>query len=52
VKGSKAVTFLKKSNQKTFVLRAGAFSTPREAEQKFFGSFFQKRTSSLSWTSP
>jgi hypothetical protein len=25
---------------------AWAFSTPREAEQKFFGSFFQKRTAS------
>jgi hypothetical protein len=24
-----------------------AFSTPREAEQKFFASFFQKRSSSL-----
>jgi hypothetical protein len=33
--------------QKTFVLDLRAFSTPREAEQKFFGSFFQKRTAFL-----
>jgi hypothetical protein len=39
--------FFEKKNQKTFVLRAEAFSTPREAEQKFFGSFFQKRTAFL-----
>jgi hypothetical protein len=27
--------------------RPEAVSTPREAEQKFFGSFFQKRTAFL-----
>jgi hypothetical protein len=35
-----------KKKQKNFVsFWAVAFLTPREAEQKFFGSFFQKRTS-------
>jgi hypothetical protein len=38
------VTFLKKSNQKTFLLLGpGAFSTPREAEQKSFLVLFFKK---------
>jgi hypothetical protein len=36
--------FFEKKNQKTFVLRARALPTPGSQEQKFFGSFFQKRT--------
>jgi hypothetical protein len=35
--------FVKKLQQKTFVLKGQAFSTPREAEQKFFGYFFSKK---------
>jgi hypothetical protein len=40
----KAVTFLKKSNQKTFApLRAAlAGPAPREAAQKFFCALFKK----------
>jgi hypothetical protein len=41
----KEVAFLKKSSAKNFCSSGPrAFPTPREAEQKFFGSFFQKRT--------
>jgi hypothetical protein len=37
-----AVAFLKKSSAKNFCSKS--VLTLREAEQKFFGSFFQKRT--------
>jgi hypothetical protein len=42
----KEVFFLKKKKQKTFSLLVDAAGTSRRArgEQKFFGSFFQKRT--------
>jgi hypothetical protein len=38
-----AGTFLKKSTQRTFDLGTRDRSTPRK-EQKFFASFFQKRS--------
>jgi hypothetical protein len=52
-----AVTFLKKSNQKTFVLRARALErakpNPRHREQKFFAALFLKKpTSSFSSQQP
>jgi hypothetical protein len=34
-----------KEAKKLYKFQCRAFPTPREAEQKFFGSFFQKRTS-------
>jgi hypothetical protein len=40
IEGSKRSLF-EKSSAKTFLLQA--FSTPREAEQKFFGYFFSKK---------
>jgi hypothetical protein len=50
VKEAKKVFFLEKKNQKTFVCLAPRKATqsttlvPGAPEQKFFGSFFQKRT--------
>jgi hypothetical protein len=38
------VTFLKKSHQKTFAPEPVPFEPPRSNEQKFFASFFQKRS--------
>jgi hypothetical protein len=42
-KGRQAVTFLKKSNQKTFVLGAWVLETPRAEAQKFFAELFYKK---------
>jgi hypothetical protein len=36
-----------KEAKKLYLFLSRALSAPREAEQKFFGSFFQKRTSSF-----
>jgi hypothetical protein len=45
-RSQQAVLFVNKKNQKNFNnFRPVALERPREAEQKFFGSFFQKRTS-------
>jgi hypothetical protein len=42
--------FFEKKKQKTFVpLAAASPSTAGPDSQKFFGSFFQKRTASISW---
>jgi hypothetical protein len=42
------VTFLKKSNQKTFASAAlWSGAARKHQEQKFFASFFQKRSASL-----
>jgi hypothetical protein len=42
-------SFLKKKNQKTFVLfsKHRSYQARQPMEQKFFGSFFQKRTAFL-----
>jgi hypothetical protein len=49
VKSKQAVLFVNKKNQKNFDSQdvTRTVPHPREAEQKFFGSFFQKRTASL-----
>jgi drug/metabolite transporter (DMT)-like permease len=43
----KEVTFLKKSNQKTFAYWPPGVKRPQVKEQKFFASFFQKRSACL-----
>jgi len=42
----KGLLFVNKKKQKNFYFFVGTLPVPhaREAEQKFFGSFFQKRT--------
>jgi len=43
--GKKALLFVNKKKQKNFdTLDPGGFTTRAQKEQKFFGSFFQKRT--------
>jgi hypothetical protein len=34
----------RRAAKKLYKFQCRAFAAPREAEQKFFGSFFQKRT--------
>jgi hypothetical protein len=42
----KALLFVNKKKQKTsLILFPGRFNTARSGAKKFFGSFFQKRTS-------
>jgi hypothetical protein len=41
--GKKEVTFLKKSNQKTFANWPPGGSTSAVQDQKFFGYFFEKK---------
>jgi hypothetical protein len=46
----KAVTFLKKSNQKTFVILGhGRFHWHGLMDQKFFASFFKKEVLASRW---
>jgi hypothetical protein len=40
----KKAFFFEKKKQKTFVSLDGGWGKVRDSEQKFFGSFFQKRT--------
>jgi hypothetical protein len=40
-----------KRSKKTFMIWTTRVSTQREAEQKFFSSFFQKRTAYLTYVS-
>jgi hypothetical protein len=40
-------SFLKKRTKKLLLIEARVGSTARPKNQKFFGSFFQKRTASL-----
>jgi hypothetical protein len=47
MKKRESASFLKKRSKKLLVLRALAGARQRPQEQKFFGSFFQKRTSSF-----
>jgi len=49
----KVLLFVNKKKQKNFDFFDVALSLPhtREADQKFFGSFFQKRTSYFSFPS-
>jgi hypothetical protein len=44
----KDLLFMNKNQQKNLVTFIPLVSQPREADQKFFGSFFQKRTSCFS----
>jgi hypothetical protein len=37
-------SFLKKRSKKLLEIGTGASATPQPNDQKFFGSFFQKRT--------
>jgi len=41
--------FFEKKNQKTFIFLDACWGQVRDSEQKFFGSFFQKRTSAFSY---
>jgi hypothetical protein len=38
------VFFFEKKKQKTFMFSGACWGEVRDSEQKFFGSFFQKRT--------
>jgi hypothetical protein len=42
------VIFFEKKTQKTFMFLSTRWADFRDSEQKFFASFFQKRSSSLS----
>jgi hypothetical protein len=45
-KGKARTSFCEqKEAKKLYLFQSRVVSAPREAEQKFFGSFFQKRTS-------
>jgi hypothetical protein len=54
VKHKKASTSFceQKEAKKLYAFQCRVFAAPREAEQKFFGSFFQKRTSCLTRSAP
>jgi hypothetical protein len=43
-KKERKVFFFEKKKQKTFMSLAGCWGEVRDSAQKFFGSFFQKRT--------